>query len=80
MENQEHTEHHHKESFIRKYIFSEDHKMISKQFLGTAVIWAVIAMVMSMLFRLQLGYPGKSFPILEIFLGDCNFHCRVGLG
>ncbi|MCH8163555.1 MAG: cbb3-type cytochrome c oxidase subunit I, partial [Proteobacteria bacterium] len=69
MENQEHTEHHHKESFIRKYIFSEDHKMISKQFLGTAVIWAVIAMVMSMLFRLQLGFPGESFPILETFLG-----------
>ncbi len=69
MENHEHTEHHHKESFITKYIFSQDHKMISKQFLGTAVIWAVIAMVMSMLFRLQLGYPGKSFPVLEFFLG-----------
>jgi len=69
MEDQEHTEHHHKESFIRKYIFTEDHKMISKQFLGTAVIWAVIAMVMSMLFRLQLGFPGKSFPILETLLG-----------
>src|SRR3972149_11418500 len=63
------TGHHHKESFITKYIFSQDHKMISKQFLGTAVIWAVIAMVMSMLFRLQLGYPGKSFPVLEFFLG-----------
>jgi len=26
--------HHHEESFVSKYVFSHDHKMISKQFLG----------------------------------------------
>ena len=26
--------HHHKETFVTKYIFSQDHKMISKQYLG----------------------------------------------
>lgn len=61
--------HHHEETFITKYIFSEDHKMISKQYLVTAILMAVVAMLMSVFFRLQLAWPGKSFPILETFLG-----------
>ncbi len=61
--------HHHEESFISKYVFSQDHKMISKQFLITAIIMGCIAMFMSTFFRLQLGWPGQSFPILETFLG-----------
>ena len=28
------SEHHHKETFVTKYIFSQDHKMISKQYLN----------------------------------------------
>lgn len=63
-----HDDHHH-ETFISKYIFSQDHKMISKQFLITAIVMGIIAMMMSIFFRLQLGWPGKSFPILETFLG-----------
>jgi len=30
------------ESFITRYIFSQDHKMIARQFLVTGMIWAVI--------------------------------------
>ena len=60
---------HHKENFITKYIFSMDHKMIAKQFLITGMIMAVIGMAMSALFRLQLANPGKSYAILEMFLG-----------
>ena len=44
--------HHHKETFITKYIFSQDHKMIAKQFLATGMIWAVIGGLFSVLFRL----------------------------
>jgi cytochrome c oxidase subunit 1 len=62
-------EHHHKQSFITKYIFSQDHKMISRQFLITGIIWAVIGGLFSVLFRLQLGYPDKTFPFLEDILG-----------
>ena len=58
-------EHEHHDTFITKYIFTQDHKMIAKQFLLTAVLMAVIAMLMSIVFRLQLAWPGKSFPILE---------------
>ena len=60
---------HHKETFITKYIFSLDHKMIAKQFLITGMFMGVVGMTMSILFRLQLSNPGESFPILEFFLG-----------
>ncbi len=62
-------EHHHKETFITKYIFSQDHKMISRQFLITGMIWAMIGGLFSVIFRLQLGYPDQTFPFLEDFLG-----------
>ncbi|SUJ07625.1 Cytochrome c oxidase subunit 1-beta [Sphingobacterium spiritivorum] len=60
---------HHQESFLSKYVFSMDHKMIAKQFLITGIIMAVFAMVLSILFRIQLAWPDKEFPILEVFLG-----------
>ena len=59
----------HKESFISKYIFTYDHKMISKQFLITAIVMGILGVSLSILFRLQLGWPGESFAILETFLG-----------
>src|ERR1700712_3555108 len=65
----EHEAHHHKETFITKYVFSQDHKMICKQFLITGMIWAMIGGFMSVLFRLQLGYPDSTFPWLEDILG-----------
>ncbi len=64
-----HQEHHHHETFITKYVFSQDHKMIAKQFLITGIIWAIIGGLFSVIFRLQLGYPDQSFPFLEDFLG-----------
>ncbi|WP_421946061.1 cytochrome c oxidase subunit I [Pedobacter sp.] len=68
--NHDHADHgHHKETLISKYIFSMDHKMIAKQFLVTGIIMAVIAMGLSILFRIQLAWPDKNFPFLETFLG-----------
>ncbi len=60
---------HHKENFFSKYVFSLDHKMISKQFLITGMVMGVVAMVMSALFRIQLANPGESNSILGFFLG-----------
>jgi cytochrome c oxidase subunit 1 len=65
-----HDEHHHEESFVSKYIFSMDHKVISRQFLITAVIMATFAMIMSMLFRLQLAWPQEKFAFINWILGD----------
>jgi cytochrome c oxidase subunit I len=64
-----HDHQHHEESFISKYVFSQDHKMIAKQFLITGMIWAIIGGLFSVLFRLQLGYPDATFPFLEDIFG-----------
>ncbi|MDX9750960.1 MAG: cbb3-type cytochrome c oxidase subunit I [Flavobacteriales bacterium] len=65
-----HHAHHHEESFISKWIFSQDHKMIGKQFLVTAICMAWVAVIMSILFRLQLAWPGEGFAFTNFFLGD----------
>ncbi len=43
--------------------------MISKQFLVTAVFMGIVAVALSVFFRLQLGWPGQPFSVLETFLG-----------
>ena len=65
----DHDHEHHEESFLRKYIFSEDHKMISKQFLISGMLWAIIGGAMSMLFRLQLGFPDLDLGWLKPIFG-----------
>jgi cytochrome c oxidase subunit 1 len=44
-------------SFITKYIWSQDHKVIAIQYGGTAIAIGVVALVLSVLMRLQLGFP-----------------------
>ncbi|QEC51292.1 cytochrome c oxidase subunit 1 [Anseongella ginsenosidimutans] len=61
--------HHHKETFLTKYVFSQDHKMIAKQFLITGIVMGIVGMGLSLLFRIQLAYPDQTFPFLEVLLG-----------
>ena len=56
---------HAKESFISKYIFSFDHKMIGKQYFTLAMIMGFIGGILAVLIRLQLGFPSKPWPFLE---------------
>ena len=65
----DHHDHHHKETFITKYIFSIDHKMISKQYLITGLIMGIVGIAMSLLIRLQLAWPEQSFGIFDVLLG-----------
>ncbi len=66
-----HDDHdHHELSFIQKYIFSEDHKVIAKQFLITGIFWAIMGGGMSILFRLQLGFPDMDLSILKPIFGE----------
>ena len=65
----DHGDHHHKETFISKYVFSMDHKMIAKQFLITGMFWALIGAGMSIIFRLQLGFPEDDFAWIKPLLG-----------
>lgn len=62
--------HHHDEGFVSKYIFSQDHKMIGKQFLMTAVFMGLVAMLLSVLFRIQLAWPGEESDFVSFFLGE----------
>src|ERR1700743_1938740 len=70
LEAPHHDHEHHEQHFIWKYIFSQDHKIISKQFLITGMIWAIIGALFSVFFRLQLGFPDSTFPIMEKFMGE----------
>ena len=69
--HEHHDEHeHHELSFIRKYIFSEDHKTIAKQYLISGILWAIIGGGLSLIFRLQLGFPGMNLGWLKPLLGE----------
>ncbi|MGY6559536.1 MAG: cytochrome c oxidase subunit I [Nitritalea sp.] len=65
----DHDHEHHEEGFISKYIFSYDHKMIGKQFLITGIFWAIIGGLLSVIFRLQLGFPDLELHFLKPLLG-----------
>jgi cytochrome c oxidase subunit 1 len=51
-------------SFIRKYIFSLDHKVIGIQYILLALSAVVVGMIMSVLMRMNLSWPGTNWPIL----------------
>src|ERR1043165_6185410 len=48
---------HDPETFIRKYIWSQDHKVIAIQYALVAIGIGLVALGMSVLMRLQLGFP-----------------------
>jgi len=77
-------EHHHgdkyQSSFINTYIFSMDHKMIAKQFLITGIFWAIIGAAMSIIFRLQLGFPEENLAWLRPLLGKWITVNDAGIG
>ncbi len=77
-------DHHHgdkyQSNFITKYIFSQDHKMIAKQFLITGMFWAVVGALMSLVFRLQLGFPEESLTWLKPILGKWIVVNDAGIG
>ena len=77
-------DHHHgdkyQSNFVSHYIFSMDHKMIAKQFLITGMMWALIGAMMSLVFRLQLGFPEESIAWLKPILGKWITVNSEGIG
>ncbi|MEX2582983.1 MAG: cbb3-type cytochrome c oxidase subunit I [Gemmatimonadota bacterium] len=49
-------------SFVQKYIFSTDHKIIGIQFLFMSLLFLLIGGLLAMLIRWQLGWPGEPMP------------------
>ncbi|MFQ5789267.1 MAG: cbb3-type cytochrome c oxidase subunit I [Acidobacteriota bacterium] len=52
---------HETRSFIRRYIFSTDHKTIGIQYFLTAGIMGIIGAALAALIRLQLAWPGRQW-------------------
>ena len=59
---EEHAEHH-EEPFWRKYIFSQDHKVIGLQYGLTALLFLLFGFSLMLLMRWQLASPGKPIPL-----------------
>jgi cytochrome c oxidase subunit 1 len=59
------AEAHAPQSFVWKYIFSKDHKVIGVQYYLTAMFMALIAGLLAMMVRLQLGWPDATLPFME---------------
>ncbi|KEQ53683.1 cytochrome c oxidase subunit I [Sphingobium chlorophenolicum] len=55
---------HHPHSWVTKYVWSQDHKVIAIQYSVTAISIGLVALVLSALMRLQLGFPGL-FPAIQ---------------
>ena len=50
--------------FIRRYVFSTDHKVIGIQYIFTGLVMALVGGGLAALIRLQLGWPDQQWPLL----------------
>ena len=55
---------HHEESFITKYIFSQDHKVIGIQYGILSLFFLLFGFCLMMVMRWQLAYPDTPIPII----------------
>ena len=55
---------HHDVGFIKKYLWTYDHKMIGLQYLWTALAFLFIGGALALGVRWQLGFPGAAIPII----------------
>jgi len=62
-----HDDHH--GNFWTSYVFCQDHKIIAKQFLISGIFWALLGGILSVIFRLQLGFPDMQLEWLRPVLG-----------
>jgi cytochrome c oxidase subunit I len=64
-----HSEHAHAESFLSRYVFSTDHKIIARQYLFTGMFMGLLGGFFAYLIRMQLVEPGQDIPLF----GPMNF-------
>lgn len=69
---------HHPKTWVGKYVWSQDHKVIAVQYMATAIGTGLIALVLSDLFRLQIGFPGSvSFMTPELYYQFITMHGMI---
>ncbi|MEE3080387.1 MAG: cbb3-type cytochrome c oxidase subunit I [Bdellovibrionota bacterium] len=55
-------------TFLSKYVFSYDHKVIGKQFLWYGIFFLGVGGIMALMIRWTLAFPGEAFPLIGQFL------------
>ncbi len=65
-------EQHHEEPFWRKYIFSQDHKVIGLQYGFTALLFLLFGFSQMLIMRWQLAFPGQPIPVIGGLFGQDN--------
>ncbi|NOT77413.1 MAG: cytochrome-c oxidase [Bacteriovoracaceae bacterium] len=55
-------------TFLSKYVFSFDHKVIAKQFLWYGIAFLGIGGMMALMIRWTLAFPGQAFPVIGTLL------------
>jgi len=55
-------------NWIRRYIFSRDHKVIGIQFLFSSLIWLIVGGLLAMAMRWQLAWPWSDMPVVGPWL------------
>src|SRR6266853_1406704 len=66
----EHVHAHEELGFLRKYVFSTDHKTIGIQYTVTGLMFLFFGFCLMMMMRWQLAYPGTVIPLIGGLLGD----------
>ena len=56
------VEHFKELSFVKKYVFSSDHKTIAKQYLGISLFMAMVGGFTAYAIRWQLAWPSARIP------------------
>ncbi len=59
---------HHEPSFIQKYVFSVDHKVIGLQYLITSMAFLMFGFSLAIMIRAQLAFPGRPIPFIGALL------------
>ncbi|MCH7869062.1 MAG: cbb3-type cytochrome c oxidase subunit I [Myxococcales bacterium] len=81
------SEAHAEMGFLRKYVFSTDHKIIGIQYGITALVFLFFGFCLMMMMRWQLAYPGEPIPLIGGLLGETrtdrgamlpNFYNQLG--
>jgi heme/copper-type cytochrome/quinol oxidase subunit 1 len=60
-------------TFLSKYVFSFDHKVIAKQFLWYGIFFFGIGGMMALMIRWTLAFPGEPFPVIGQLLFPQNW-------
>ena len=63
---------HHEQSFVTKWIFSQDHKVIGIQYTITALLFLLFGFALMALMRYQLAFPMQVIPVIGSLLGAAN--------